>query len=77
MEAHLVAQVAARQTLRAGTDVVEVDSWGMDCYSRKNIVDAIMEAGVWEHLRGLPPHPKEEGGRAGGGCVCCCAWCWV
>ncbi len=73
-----MAQVAARQTLRAGTDVVEVDSWGMDCYSRKNIADAIMEAGVWEHLRGLPPHPKEEGGgRAGvaayGAAVCAAA----
>lgn len=33
-------QVARRQTLKQGVDVFEVDTWGMDCYTRKNVHDA-------------------------------------
>lgn len=31
--------VTNRQPLRLGKDVKEVDSWGMDCYTRRNIID--------------------------------------
>ncbi len=31
--------VSARNTLQLGTDAEEVDSWGMDCYVRRNILD--------------------------------------
>lgn len=31
--------VSERNTLKLGTDAEEVDSWGMDCYVRRNILD--------------------------------------
>lgn len=31
--------VTARDTVKLGSDVQEVDSWGMDCYVRRNILD--------------------------------------
>jgi hypothetical protein len=39
----------------------------MDCYSRKNIYDAVMEAGAFAHLRGKPPSAEEKGERAARG----------
>lgn len=36
--------VTNRQPLRLGKDVKEVDSWGMDCYTRRNIIDAVLES---------------------------------
>lgn len=31
------------QVLRKGVDIMEVDTWGMDCYSRQNVYDAILD----------------------------------
>ncbi len=39
VEAKLAAAVRARQCLVLGQHVVEVDCWGMDCYTRRNIFD--------------------------------------
>lgn len=38
-EAALAAAVRARRALKLGEQVVEVDCWGMDCYTRRNIFD--------------------------------------
>ncbi len=40
-EAALMAALAARDVLRPGQDVELADSWGLDCYTRRNIVDAV------------------------------------
>lgn len=32
-------QVRRRDVLRMGVDVQEVDCWGMDCFTRKNVFD--------------------------------------
>lgn len=48
-------QVVSRQALIQGVDVVEVDTWGMDCYTRRNVFDAVLEADVFKHLR-----PEQE-----------------
>lgn len=50
-----MTQVRARQALQAGQDVVEKDSWGMDCYTRRNLFDAILESGAFAHLRNVQP----------------------
>lgn len=34
--------VSDRNTLKLGTDAAEVDSWGMDCYVRRNILDGVL-----------------------------------
>ncbi|PRW58999.1 putative histone-lysine N-methyltransferase ATXR3 isoform X1 [Chlorella sorokiniana] len=39
--------VTARDTVKLGSDVQEVDSWGMDCYVRRNILDAVLESGAF------------------------------
>ncbi|MEW5298262.1 MAG: hypothetical protein WDW36_001407 [Sanguina aurantia] len=39
VEASLVEQVRCRDVLRMGVDVQEVDCWGMDCFTRKNVFD--------------------------------------
>lgn len=39
-------QVVSRQALLPGVDVVEADTWGMDCYTRRNVFDAVLEAGA-------------------------------
>lgn len=31
--------VTLQHSLQLGSDVQEIDSWGLDCYSRKNIQD--------------------------------------
>ena len=36
--------VSNRNAVRIGVDVDEIDSWGMDCYTRKNIHDAALES---------------------------------
>jgi len=38
--------VTARDTVKLGSDVQEVDSWGMDCYVRRNILDGGCGAGA-------------------------------
>lgn len=46
-EAALVQAVADRHTLKMGEDVVELDAWGMDAYTRKNVFDG--EAAAPQH----------------------------
>ena len=36
--------VTRRETVRLGEDVEEINSWGMDCYTRRNIQDAVLES---------------------------------
>ena len=36
--------VTKRHTVRLGDDVEEINSWGMDCYTRRNIQDAVLES---------------------------------
>eukprot|EP00884_Botryococcus_braunii_P008482 jgi/Botrbrau1/17635/Bobra.0166s0066.1 len=36
--------VTDRRALRPGVDVQEINSWGMDCYTRRNIQDAVLES---------------------------------
>ena len=36
--------VSKRQTVRLGEDVEEINSWGMDCYTRRNIQDVVLES---------------------------------
>lgn len=50
-----MGQVKARKPLVLGVDVSEKDSWGMDCYTRKNLFDAILESGAFSHLRDAKP----------------------
>lgn len=38
--------VTNRHTLRLGEDAEEVDSWGMDCYVRRNIMDGVLRTWV-------------------------------
>eukprot|EP00210_Caulerpa_lentillifera_P000252 g245.t1 len=45
MECSLIEAVRTGTVLVKGQDVMEVDTWGMDCYSRKNIYDSILEKG--------------------------------
>eukprot|EP00883_Tetradesmus_obliquus_P002426 jgi/Sobl393_1/12606/SZX60780.1 len=58
-EQHLVQQVLRRAALVKGRDVHEVDCWGMDCYTRRNVFDAVLEADVFKHLRGVGPRALE------------------
>ncbi|KAL4859889.1 Histone-lysine N-methyltransferase [Chlorella vulgaris] len=39
--------VSNRRILRLGEDADEVDSWGMDCYVRRNVMDAVLESGAF------------------------------
>jgi len=41
--------VSQRNAVKLGIDVQEIDSWGMDCYTRKNIQDAILESQAFGH----------------------------
>lgn len=43
----LVEAVGERRPLRIGEDVLEVDSWGVDCYTRRNIQDAALQSGAF------------------------------
>ncbi|KAK9830947.1 hypothetical protein WJX81_000882 [Elliptochloris bilobata] len=36
--------VSGRRALALGADVVEINSWGFDCYTRRNIHDAVLES---------------------------------
>jgi hypothetical protein len=36
--------VATRKTLQLGVHVAEVDVWGLDCYARRNVHDAVRDA---------------------------------
>ena len=58
--------VTRRDTLRLGDDVREIDSWGIDCYTRRNIQDG-GRAGTC--LR-LPCHARPAT-RPSPLCVCC------
>lgn len=40
----LNTSVARRRTLSLGVHVVESDVWGLDCYTRRNVVDAAADA---------------------------------
>jgi len=43
--------VTKRETVKMGEDIDEIDSWGLDCYTRRNIYDAILESqafGIYE-----------------------------
>lgn len=53
-----VNQVRLRQPLVLGTDVEEHDCWGLDCYTRRNVYDAVLESGAFLHLRDSPPAAK-------------------
>jgi len=46
IESSLVEAVRQKNVLRRGVDVMEIDTWGMDCYSRQNIYDAILDAAL-------------------------------
>lgn len=43
-------EVSRRNAVKIGLDVEEINSWGMDCYTRKNIQDAIMESQAFGHF---------------------------
>ncbi|GMH38444.1 hypothetical protein BSKO_06328 [Bryopsis sp. KO-2023] len=63
VEQALVHAVSERQVLCLGEDIAEVDTWGMDCYTRKNVHDAILEAGVFKRDTegvGVLPTTEEE-----------------
>ncbi len=61
MRTHVaVPQVAARNALRLGHEVSEADTWGMDCHTRKNVVDAILDAGAFAHLRDVREQEQAE-----------------
>ena len=36
--------ITHRATVKLGEDVEEINSWGMDCYTRRNIQDAVLES---------------------------------
>lgn len=48
IEKFLIQAVSERKTLELGRDIVEADTWGIDCYTRKNVHDAILEADRFE-----------------------------
>ncbi|GIL69137.1 hypothetical protein Vretifemale_124 [Volvox reticuliferus] len=50
-EAELASAVRSRRVLVLGEHVKEVDCWGMDCYTRRNIFDAVRESGAFKHCR--------------------------
>jgi [histone H3]-lysine4 N-trimethyltransferase ATXR3 len=43
-QACLNRAVTVRQTVKIDEDVEEINSWGMDCYTRRNIQDAVLES---------------------------------
>lgn len=47
----LLQAVSERRPLRLGDDVLEVDSWGIDCYTRRNIQDAALQSGAFGKWR--------------------------
>lgn len=55
-----VLQVLHRQALVKSRDVVEVDCWGMDCYTRRNVFDAVLQADVFKHFRGTQEQQQQE-----------------
>jgi hypothetical protein len=55
--------VTERRALRLGEDVAEVDSWGMDCYTRRNIQDAVLQSQAY----GRYDAPDYAAGGAAGG----------
>jgi hypothetical protein len=57
--AAFACQVLRRQALVKGHDVHEVDCWGMDCYTRRNVFDAVLEADVFKHLRHVGPRSQD------------------
>jgi hypothetical protein len=52
--------VLRRQALVKGHDVHEVDCWGMDCYTRRNVFDAVLEGDVFKHLRHVGPSRNDK-----------------
>ncbi|KAG2481828.1 hypothetical protein HYH03_019206, partial [Edaphochlamys debaryana] len=69
-EAELAAAVRSRRPLVLGREVVEVDAWGMDCYTRRNIFDAARESGAFAHCRtGFKQEGEEQGGPGPAGAV--------
>lgn len=53
IERFLIQAVSERKTLELGRDITEADTWGIDCYTRKNVHDAILEADTFEGIVGL------------------------
>lgn len=43
--------VSLRNALVLGKDVCEIDSWGMDCYTRRNIIDGTSFVCTWPYGR--------------------------
>ncbi|GFR46120.1 hypothetical protein Agub_g7609 [Astrephomene gubernaculifera] len=60
-EAQLAAAVRGRRALVLGEHVKEVDCWGMDCYTRRNIFDAVRESGAFKHCRTGEAASKSQG----------------
>lgn len=55
-----VCQVLHRRALEKNRDVIEVDCWGMDCYTRRNVFDAVLEANVFKHLRDADQQQQQQ-----------------
>lgn len=50
VELALVQAVSNRKILELGKDIIEAHTWGMDCYTRRNVHDAMLEAEFGEDL---------------------------
>ncbi|KFM28667.1 putative histone-lysine N-methyltransferase ATXR3 [Auxenochlorella protothecoides] len=61
--------ISQRQTLQVGVDVDERDAWGMDCYTRRNIQDAVLDSKAFGQAKSPAqlPHPDLSQDGAGGG----------
>uniref|UniRef100_A0A1D2A1F6 SET domain-containing protein n=1 Tax=Auxenochlorella protothecoides TaxID=3075 RepID=A0A1D2A1F6_AUXPR len=61
--------ISQRQTLQLGVDVDERDAWGMDCYTRRNIQDAVLDSKAFGQAKSPAqlPHPDLSQDGAGGG----------
>eukprot|EP00879_Flechtneria_rotunda_P022236 GHRR01023462.1.p1 GENE.GHRR01023462.1~~GHRR01023462.1.p1 ORF type:complete len:491 (+),score=218.62 GHRR01023462.1:103-1575(+) len=59
-EQRIVKQVRDRQGLVKGIDVLEIECWGMDCYTRRNVFDAVLEAGTFKHVSNQQQSPNQD-----------------
>lgn len=50
VELALVRAVSQRKILELGRDIIEAHTWGMDCYTRRNVHDTLLEAEFGEDL---------------------------
>lgn len=52
--------VGQQRPLQLGSDVDEIDSWGFDCYTRRNFCDAVIESGALDSFSSTSSHSQQQ-----------------